>query len=55
MKLTNEQMRQALEMYDSGITWSIIATYFKIDTVTLRKHRKNYEQQQTQGWDELPN
>ena len=45
MKLTNEQMRQALEMNESGITWSIIATYFRIDTVTLRKQRTNYEQQ----------
>jgi hypothetical protein len=47
MKLTNEQMRQAMKMYESGITWSIIATFFKVDTVTLRKQRKNYEQQQT--------
>ena len=42
-KLTNEQIEQAQQMHEAGITYAIIATYFKVCTTTLRKQMKHYE------------
>jgi DNA invertase Pin-like site-specific DNA recombinase len=45
MKLTNHDVYQAKQMHDSGVTWEIIASYYKIDRTTLRKRLNEYEQQ----------
>ena len=36
--MTTEQIPQAQQMHDSGISYSIIAAYFKTSTKTLRKY-----------------
>ncbi len=46
--MTNQQLAHAIELHNSGVTWSVIAAYLKLDPTTLRKHIKNYEQQQQQ-------
>ncbi|WP_081858924.1 helix-turn-helix domain-containing protein [Synechococcus sp. KORDI-100] len=43
--MNNKQLTQAIQMYDSGITWSVIAAYFKIDQKTLRRRIRKYEQE----------
>jgi hypothetical protein len=40
MKLTNEQLNKAIELHDSGITWSITAAYLNTTTNTLHKQLK---------------
>ena len=42
--MTTKQIELANQMHTSGISWSIIATYFKTTEDKLRLHRKNYEQ-----------
>ena len=44
MKLTSLQLNQAAEMNNQGITWTIIAAYFKTTTTKLRTQLKHYEQ-----------
>ena len=41
--MTNEQKEQAIELHNSGVTWSIIASLNNMSTNTLRKHLKDYE------------
>ena len=49
--MTNEQRRQltptqkqrAIELHNSGVTWSIIASLNNISATTLRKQLKDYE------------
>jgi len=45
MTLTNEDVYQAIQMHDSGMTWGIVASYYKIDRTTLRKRLNEYERQ----------
>ena len=45
MKLTNDDVYQAKQMHDSGMTWSIVASYYKIDRTTLRKRLNEYDKQ----------
>ena len=41
----NEQdLQQAIAMHEAGITWLIVASYFKTTTETLRRKLKQYEQ-----------
>ena len=40
MNLTNEQIEMAKKMHESGMTYYIIATYFKMSTNTLRRELK---------------
>ena len=55
MRLTDTQPMQARKMNDEGITWSIIETYFKAKTNTLRKQLKDYETtQSTPGFSLTP-
>ena len=42
--MTNQQIELANEMYASGITYEIIASYFGVNASTLRKYQKQYEQ-----------
>lgn len=48
MTLTNEQLKMAYEMNESGITWEVIAAFFKINTKTLLKERKAYDLRTTE-------
>ena len=41
--MTNEQLKHAIELHDTGVSWSIIASLNKICPTTLRKHLKDYE------------
>ena len=45
--MTNEQIKQANAMNDSGISWSIIASYYGLTTTQLLKERKHYDKQTT--------
>jgi len=40
--MTEEQVNQAQQMHDSGITWDIIAAYFGITKEKLLQLRKHY-------------
>lgn len=42
MTLTNEQIDQAQQMHDAGITWDIIAAYLGITKEKLLQLRKRY-------------
>ncbi len=44
MRLKKNELALCISMHDSGISYSIIASYFKVTTDTLRKQIKNYEQ-----------
>ena len=41
--MTTEQINQAIQMHQAGITWALVARYFKLDPTTLRKYIKHYE------------
>ena len=40
--MTEQQIKQANQMHESGITWNIIAAYFKTNEKTLLHYRKHY-------------
>lgn len=42
MMLTEQQIEQAQQMHDSGITWDIIAVYFGVTEAKLLQQRKHY-------------
>ena len=42
--MSNEQLQLAVEMHEAGVTWMLIAIYFKTTTKTLRKHLQLYEE-----------
>ena len=42
--MTEQQLQLAIEMHDQGLTWSVIASYFKTTYSKLRKKLKTYEQ-----------
>ena len=42
--MTNQQLNQAIQMHQSGMTSSIIVAYFKTTIDALRRKLKNYEQ-----------
>lgn len=44
MKLTKEQLELSQQLHNSGLTWSMVASYFKTNEKTLRQQRKQYEQ-----------
>ena len=41
--MTTEQIKQAFDMHNAGIKYELIAAYFKINTITLRKHMRKHE------------
>ena len=43
MKLTKQELELAKRMNDTGITWSIVAAYYKTNINTLREQIKDYE------------
>ena len=45
--MTNQQIADAITMHESGITWEVIAAYYKTTVIELRKHRKLYETNST--------
>ncbi len=40
--MTNKQITNAIQMHDSGVTWSVVAAYFKTTTNKLREQIKHY-------------
>ena len=42
--MTNKQIANAIELHDSGVSWSIVATLMKTTTDKPRKEIKQYEQ-----------
>lgn len=42
--MTTKQLDQAIKMHGQGLTWHVIAAYFKTTYRTLRRRLKNYEQ-----------
>lgn len=40
--MTKQQVELAKQMHDSGISYSIIAAYFRVDVSTLRQARKQF-------------
>ena len=42
--MTNKQIANAIELHDSEVSWSIVATLMKTTTDKLRKEIKQYEQ-----------
>ena len=44
MLLNNTELQKAKEMNQSGISWSIIAAYYKTNRDQLRKQIKHYEE-----------
>jgi DNA invertase Pin-like site-specific DNA recombinase len=41
--MDEQQIKQARQLHDSGVTWSVIAALFKASQETLRKQIKHYE------------
>ena len=41
--MNEQQLKQAIDMHEAGVTWMLIAIYFKISTTKLRKQIKDYE------------
>jgi len=41
--MTEEELKNAIELHDSGMSWSIVAAYLKTTTDKLRKELKHYE------------
>ena len=41
--MNTQQLEQAKEMHDSGITWDIIASFFNTNRKQLRKQMKAYD------------
>lgn len=41
--MTKQQIDLAIQMQSSGVSWSIIASYFGVTERTLRKYRKQYK------------
>ena len=41
--MTTEQIKQAFDMHEAGIKYDLIAAYFEISTITLRKHIRKHE------------
>ena len=35
--ITRKELNQAIQTHNSGMTWDLIATYFKTNRITLRK------------------
>ena len=48
VQLTKEQMQTAKQLHQSGVTWSVVATYFNLSQAQLLKNRKHYDLQTTQ-------
>jgi len=42
--LTKELTLRAIELHDSGVSWSIVANYLNANTRLLRQSIKHYEQ-----------
>lgn len=42
--MTNEQIDLAIQMHEQGMSWYVIATYFRTTYKTLKRRIKNYEQ-----------
>ena len=42
-KLSKEQMQLAQQLHNTGVTWSVVATYFKLTESQLSRQRKHYE------------
>jgi len=44
MGLTTQEIEQAIELHDSGMSWNIVAAYYKLSTEKLRKQIKLYDE-----------
>ncbi len=44
MELSTQQMQTAKQLHDNGASWSVIASYLKVNINKLRTMRKHYEQ-----------
>lgn len=42
--MDTKQLDQAIQMHNQGMSWYVIASYFKTSYRTLRRKLKNYEQ-----------
>lgn len=42
--MTNEQLQLAIDMHEAGVTWWLIAVYFKTNYNTLKRRIKKYEE-----------
>ena len=42
-ELTQAQLKTAIEMRNSGVIWSVVARYYKLNPAQLRQQLVNYE------------
>ena len=43
-QLTQPQLETAKQMNNTGVTWVVVAAYYKVTTDQLRKQIKDYEE-----------
>ena len=41
--MTQQEIEQAIQMHESGVTWELIAAHYKTTLYKLRKQIKTYE------------